>query len=226
MNSSPALSPNPWAWVIVRPCEIIVAFNANGSLAHSLFSPGNRVLQSVKGPMSYCSAWTNLRLRGKGQRHTALSSPMSTIMSPLRPTVHLQRGASTTQKTRDSITAVAWPDGPVMGVLWHCGQNDRRSGLSYVTAFVWLVTSHDWWSKAFPTLLPSWDCSGIYEENGGRNASGVVGVKRFFWPADNTWQETDRFDMWTCPNLCLRGKGTPRFVLPQTEPVNTVTPHS
>lgn len=73
----PPPSLNPLAWVIVGPCEIIVAFNANGSPTHSLFSPGNRVLQRVEGPMSYCSAWTNLRLQGKWQRPAALSPLLS-----------------------------------------------------------------------------------------------------------------------------------------------------
>lgn len=44
--------------------EMIAAFNANGSLAHLLFSPGSSVLQSVKRPLSYNSAKTNLRLQG------------------------------------------------------------------------------------------------------------------------------------------------------------------
>lgn len=217
MNScpwtSPALSLNPWAWVIVRPSEIIVAFNANGSPAHSLFSPGNRVLQSVKGPMSYCSAWTTLRLRGKWQKPTAHSPPLSPIPLHLLcvPLPIYPRETGTTQRTWDCITAVAGSDGLVMGVLWRCGQNDRRSGLSCVTAALdhrqlWLV------EKGFPSVTALlgllWDLRGKQREECGRRGRGGGGDSEVHWPADNTWQETDRFDMWTCPHLCSREMDT------------------
>lgn len=49
------------------PCEIIRALSANGSPAHSLFSPGSRVAESAGGPVSDCSERTDVRLR-RGER--------------------------------------------------------------------------------------------------------------------------------------------------------------
>lgn len=170
-----ALSLSPWAWEIVRPREIIVAFNANGSPAHSLFSPGNRVLQSVRGPTSYCSARTNLRLQGKGQRaHCTFSS---SVLFPFVPPLLLvsiwHRQTGTTPRTWDCITAVGQSDGQRRGVLCRCGQNDRRSGLSCVTA-VLTTDRHEWWRKAAPVLRPSWDRRGnLRGKRGGGWGEGM-----------------------------------------------------
>lgn len=60
---SPAQPLIPSTWLKTGPCEIIRALNANGSPAHSLFSPGSWVPESAVGPMSDCSQRTNLRMR-------------------------------------------------------------------------------------------------------------------------------------------------------------------
>lgn len=182
MNSSPWMSPAlsliPWAWVIVRPCEIIGAFNANGSPAHSLFSPGNRVLQSVMGPMSYCSAWTNLILRGKWQKPTALSPPLSPSLyvssASLCPSEQADRHHTENSRLYHSCGVVRRP---VMGVVCGCRQNDRRSGALLCHCSAWPQTAMTGGERLFPVLQPSWDCCGIYEESGVRNAAGGGGLR-------------------------------------------------
>ncbi len=92
-------------------------------------------------------------------------------MSSLPPSVHVRRQTGTTEnpRSRHSCGVVRRP---LMGVLCGCGQHDRRSVLSCVTAALdhrqpWLL------KKGFPPVLrPSWDCCGIYEESKARNAAG------------------------------------------------------
>lgn len=209
MNSSPWMSPtlslSPWAWVIVRPCEIIVAFNANGSPAHSLFSPGNRVLQSVKGPMSYCSAWTNLRLWGKWQKPAALS-PLSPSLhvsfASLCPSAQADRHHTDKPRLYHSCGVVRRP---VMGVPCGCGQDDRRPGLSCVTAALdhgqpWLVEKGFACVTALLGLL--WDLRGKQREECGRSR----GAQRF---ADLkiTHGKKQIGLIWEHARTCARGKG-------------------
>lgn len=211
------LSTQPRAWVIVRPSQMIVAFNTNGSLAHSLSSPGNGVPQSVKGPLSYYSAWTNLRWH----KPTALSPPLSPCLYVCSPSLCPSALADRihTERTRlyHSCGVVRQL---VMGVLCHCRQIGRRSLVS-----LWCITmgSHDWWREAFPT---EWGPPGLLQEEcSRRRCSRAERGSEAGCPADNSGHETDRFDMWACPHLCW-WKETPQAMLPETETVNTVTPPS
>lgn len=208
MNSSPWISPTlsliPWAWVIVRPCEIIGAFNANGSPAHSLFSPGNRVLQSAKGPMSYCSARTNLRLWGKWQKPTALSPPLSPSLyvsfASLCPS---GRGDSHHTENPRLYHSCAVVRRPVTGVLCGCRQNDRRSLGSLVSLQRLTTDSHDWWRKAFPRLtallgLPC-DLWGKQREECGRRRGRLSDLQI-------THGKKQIGLIWEHAHTCARGK--------------------
>lgn len=120
------------------------------------------------------------------------------------------------------------------GVLCRCGQNDRRSGASPVSRQR-LTTRQPWpVEESFTCYSPRGTAVGFTRraqwgmqqaKRGGVDSVefGGWGDWGVGWPADNTWRETDRFDMWTCPHLCSE-KGTPATALPQTEPVSTVTP--
>jgi len=69
------------------------------------FSPGNRVLQSVRGAMSYCSACTNLTTReGTVAPCMSPSSAPHAVWCLWRPSWFWWAP----QRTRDRIPAVAW----------------------------------------------------------------------------------------------------------------------
>lgn len=174
--------------------------------------------------MSYCSARTNLRLWRKWQKPTALSPPLSPSLyvsfASLCPSGRADSHHTENPRLYHSCAVVRRP---VTGALCGCRQNDRRSLGSLVSLQRLTTDSHDWWRKAFP---PSYGPPGTAvrfmrkAEGRMRQEEGEV-----VWPADNTWQETDRFDMRTCPHLCS-GKGKTWAALLQTEPVNTDTPPS
>lgn len=176
---------------------MIAAFNANGSLAHLLFSPGSSVLQSVKRPLSYNSAKTNLRLQGD-------ISPLNFLLLHPPCLSVCSHSASICPGRRE-------PNGEdeMASQLWCC--QTARDGVYCVT--------NDWHSavsrRRFATdgrerwrdLNNPSGCS----LGGMRRGRGVIvlrGGSGDSWPADNAGQELDRFDMWTCPHLCW-GKATP-----------------
>lgn len=120
--------------------------------------------------------------------------------------------SETTPRTRDCITAAVWSDGRWWVCLRGCRQGWQTARVSCVTAALDHGQPCLVGERVFPVLRPSWDRSGIYEESEVRNAAGGGGGggggSEVGWPADNTWQETDRFDMRTCPHLCSGKRDT------------------
>lgn len=142
---------------------------------------------------------------------------------PPPPPVHLHRQTATTKRTQDCITAVLWSD----GWWWvYCVAADRMKdclGALLCQWSAWPRTTMTGEERLFPRLYcPPGTLVRFMRkaEQRMRREEGEV-----VWPADNTWQETDRLDMGTCPHLCSR-KGIPGPALLHTEPVNTDTPPS
>lgn len=129
------------------------------------------------------------------------------FMSPLPRPVPLHRQTATTHRTRDCITAVLRSDGR-WWVYFVRLQTEWQtvSGLSCVAAALdhgqpWLV------EKGFCLSYGPPGTAVQFMRKAERRMWQEVG--EVVWPADNTWRETDRFDMRTCPHLCL-GKRKPQ----------------
>lgn len=110
------------------------------------------MLQSAKGPMSYCLARTTPTLLGAGETknpvHFFLGRPHPVIPPLASPRPSAQPDSHDTEDPRlyHSCAAVRRPR---LG----CRQNDRRSPGSPVSLQCLTTDSHDWCRKAFHFLF-------------------------------------------------------------------------
>lgn len=121
--------------------------------------------------------------------------------------------SETTPRTRDCITAAVWSDGRWWVCLRGCRQGWQTACVSCVTAALdhgqpclvgrgfSLCYGPPGTAVGF-TRKVKWGMRQAEEEEEEGGGSEVG------WPADNTWQETDRFDMRTCPHLCSGKRDT------------------
>ena len=123
---------------------------------------------------------------------------------PLRPSARKPR--------REPEIVSQLPCGQPAGDGCACVAADRMTDSpgSLVSLRRLTTDSHAWWGKGFPCVTallgPQWDLRGKWSEECGRRRRG--GGSEVGWPVDNTWQETDRFDMRTCPHLCCEKRDT------------------
>lgn len=154
---------NPRAWELIKACEMIVAFNTNGSAAHSLFSPGScNVSRDL-----WVITLHELTLYHEVTLAHCTFSPfcLQPFMSAAPPCVHLRRGRRQPHREDEIVSQ-----------LWCCQTASDGCTVSLQTEWqtIWTLLCHcgAWPRTAKPAGEKLSQCYGSLRGCWERNAAG------------------------------------------------------